>query len=67
MTITMMTLLKQRQLPGCPYCDTVTPIRKHGKARSGLQRYLCFSCRRTFQSRYIYTAYQSDKNARVEG
>ncbi|VFS46143.1 Uncharacterised protein [Budvicia aquatica] len=28
----MMTLLKQRQRPACPHCDTVTQIRKHGKA-----------------------------------
>lgn len=28
----MMTLLKQRQSPACPHCETTTQIRKHGKA-----------------------------------
>ncbi|WP_175020560.1 IS1/IS1595 family N-terminal zinc-binding domain-containing protein [Yersinia hibernica] len=61
----MMTLLKQRQRPTCPHCDTATQIRKHGKARSGLPRYMCLGCRRTFQSRYIYVAYQSEGNKPV--
>ncbi len=65
--MTMMTLLKQRQRPACPHCDTATQIRKHGKARSGLPRYMCLGCRGTFQGRYIYAAYQTDGNARVGG
>ncbi|WP_422385824.1 transposase-like zinc-binding domain-containing protein [Leminorella richardii] len=29
----------------------------HGKNRSGLQRYRCESCKKTFQNKYIYRAY----------
>ncbi|WP_438358093.1 transposase [Budvicia aquatica] len=61
----MMTLLNRGQRPACPHCDTATQIRKHGKARSGLPRYMCLSCRGTFQGRYIYPAYQTDGNDRV--
>ncbi len=63
----MMKLFQQRQRPVCPRCNTATQIRKHGKARSGLQRYMCLDCRGTFQARYIYATYQTDGNARVGG
>lgn len=45
----------------CPYCHDRNYVRKHGKARSGLQRYYCSECQRTFQTKYIY---QIDKESR---
>ncbi|PHI29371.1 IS1/IS1595 family N-terminal zinc-binding domain-containing protein [Budvicia aquatica] len=38
----------------CPHCHEWRSVRKHGKTRSGLQRYYCSECRRTFQIKYIY-------------
>ncbi|WP_438358068.1 transposase [Budvicia aquatica] len=43
-----------KKLPACPHCNKATVVRKHGTARSRLQRYRCCDCRRTFQAKYIY-------------
>ncbi|WP_127526452.1 IS1 family transposase [Budvicia aquatica] len=55
----MMRLLKLPLRPTCPYCNIKTRVGKHGKARSGLARYRCLDCGCTFQSKYIYAAYQA--------
>jgi transposase-like protein len=34
-------------------------VRKHGIAPSGLQRYFCISCKRTFQVSYIYPQHET--------
>ncbi len=44
--------------PACPNCSLAIHVRKHGKARSGISRYLCCECRLTFQTKYIYFACQ---------
>ncbi|AWH87496.1 IS1/IS1595 family N-terminal zinc-binding domain-containing protein [Limnobaculum parvum] len=44
----------KENLPVCHHCSKMDCIRKHGLARSGVQRYYCTSCKRTFQVRYIY-------------
>lgn len=38
----------------CHHCSEKSGVRRHGKARSGLQRYYCSNCKRTFQINYIY-------------
>ncbi|WP_159566326.1 IS1/IS1595 family N-terminal zinc-binding domain-containing protein [Budvicia diplopodorum] len=38
----------------CHHCDETNSVRKHGKARSGIQRYYCSACRKTFQVKYLY-------------
>ncbi|WP_425482141.1 transposase [Budvicia diplopodorum] len=48
----------KRGLPDCPYCSEKRGVRKHGKARSGLQRYFCCECQKTFQVKYIYHMYK---------
>ncbi|WP_425482130.1 transposase [Budvicia diplopodorum] len=40
--------------PLCPYCNITSRVKKHGKGRTGYQRYFCTSCSRTFQTKYIY-------------
>lgn len=61
----MMTLLKRLRFPICPHCDESVNVRKHGRARSGLPRYRCLGCDSTFQTKYIYCAYQTDRNERI--
>ena len=43
----------KENLPVCHLCGE-NSVRKHGLARSGVQRYYCTSCKKTFQVRYIY-------------
>lgn len=38
----------------CHHCGEINSVRKHGKARSGIQRYYCSVCRKTFQVQYLY-------------
>lgn len=45
----------------CPYCDITDNVRKHGFGRSGYQRYYCACCRKTFQSKYIYSGWDRSK------
>ena len=40
----------------CPFCAATKDVKKFGKSSSGNQRYRCFSCLKTFQLDYIYTA-----------
>lgn len=46
--------------PCCHYCEDSDHVRKHGSSRSRIQRYLCLTCNRTFQTRYIYQGNESD-------
>ena len=39
----------------CPYCQSEDLV-KHGHSESGLQRYRCKDCRRSFQWEYLYPA-----------
>ncbi|WP_415270875.1 transposase-like zinc-binding domain-containing protein [Leminorella richardii] len=43
----------------CRYCGKSDSVRKHGKGRSGYPRYKCMDCNKTFQTKYIYSAYIS--------
>ncbi|WP_170126520.1 IS1 family transposase [Leminorella richardii] len=47
-----------RKRPKCPFCSSAAHVKKFGKSRSGLQRYRCNSCEKTFQDKYIYDAYK---------
>ncbi|WP_415270870.1 transposase-like zinc-binding domain-containing protein [Leminorella richardii] len=46
-----------RRIPPCRFCGSAERVKMHGKNRSGLQRYRCESCKKTFQNKYIYRAY----------
>ncbi|AKJ42408.1 IS1/IS1595 family N-terminal zinc-binding domain-containing protein [Pragia fontium] len=46
--------------PVCHHCSRMDSVRKHGLARSGIQRYYCISCRKTFQVHYIYQGNESN-------
>ena len=37
----------------CRYCTHTQFVQKHGKARTGVQRYLCTDCNRSFQHKYL--------------
>jgi len=39
----------------CPYCNS-TNLRKHSIASSGIRRWYCNSCKKTFQQKYRYNA-----------
>lgn len=45
-----------QKIPSCPYCSEKAHVRKHGFARSTIQRYRCTDCKKTFQTKYIYQA-----------
>lgn len=42
----------------CPVCEHAAPVKKHGCAKSGHQRYRCQSCNRPFPLDYAYHACQ---------
>lgn len=46
-------LAHYKKMPACPFCAG-TYVRKHGFARSHIQRYRCPDCAKTFQTKYIY-------------
>ncbi|WP_071605921.1 IS1/IS1595 family N-terminal zinc-binding domain-containing protein [Budvicia aquatica] len=46
--------------PCCHYCEEKTYVRRHGKSRAGIRRYLCVACHRTFQANYLYQGNESD-------
>lgn len=41
-------------ISSCPYCGDKHGVRKHGRGRTGCQRYYCRACQKTFQAKYIY-------------
>ena len=41
-------------LPVCHHCGEKNSVRKHGIARTGVQRFYCMACKRSFQDKYIY-------------
>lgn len=46
--------------PICHHCNHSGRIRRHGQARSGIQRYLCMMCNKTFQVSYIYQGHEGN-------
>ncbi|GKX55281.1 hypothetical protein SOASR030_13930 [Leminorella grimontii] len=58
--------IRQMRQPECPFCNTNQAVRKHGLGNSGLQRYLCKDCRRTFQHRYYYHANYPDISEQID-
>ncbi|WP_159565510.1 IS1/IS1595 family N-terminal zinc-binding domain-containing protein [Budvicia diplopodorum] len=46
--------------PCCHYCEDKNHVCKHGKSRSGMVRYLCKACNRSFQTTYIYQGNEAD-------
>ncbi|GKX53955.1 hypothetical protein SOASR030_00670 [Leminorella grimontii] len=53
-----MHLLKRKEKPACRHCGLVSDVRLHGKAKSGMTRYRCMACKKSFQLKYIYGAYK---------
>lgn len=53
--------------PECPFCSQKDAVRKHGIGNTGLQRYLCTRCHRTFQTRYYYKANYQNTNDQISG
>ncbi|GKX49882.1 transposase-like zinc-binding domain-containing protein [Budvicia aquatica] len=52
--------------PICTHCDSSNNVKKYGLARSGLQRYRCGHCNKTFQAKYIYPAYEENMAKQVQ-
>ncbi|MDR0807338.1 MAG: hypothetical protein LBN41_11485 [Enterobacteriaceae bacterium] len=42
----------------CHHCQQAGRVIKHGLGRSGLQRYFCHSCKKTFQVDYYYSGHE---------
>ena len=40
----------------CVHCDTADDVMKNGKAPSGIQRYLCRSCKQSLPLEFVYNA-----------
>ena len=49
----------------CRYCSQTHFVQKHGKVRSGLQRYLCTDCNRSFQLDYLNNANKTGTRERI--
>ena len=49
----------------CVHCDTTDGVVKNGKAPSGIQRYLCRSCKRSFQLEFVYNANKPGTHERI--
>lgn len=55
------------KLSACRHCNETGGVRKHGKARSGIQRYYCCECRKSFQIKYIYHVYKNRHEEIIPG
>lgn len=53
--------LYSNHMPECKYCKKRSGVCKHGKGKTKIQRYRCNFCNKTFQIKYIYEAYSSEK------
>ncbi|WP_147280760.1 IS1/IS1595 family N-terminal zinc-binding domain-containing protein [Pragia fontium] len=60
-------MLKLRRNIICQYCGSGTAVRKHGKSKSGMQRFWCSSCSKTFQNDYIYTSWEHQVKTMMAG
>ena len=49
----------------CIHCHHTESVVKNGKAHSGHQRYLCRSCKKSFQLEYTYNATQPGTHGRI--
>ena len=49
----------------CVYCRSVEGVVRNGKAPSGLQRYYCRPCRRSFQMDFINNANKPGVRERI--
>ena len=49
---------------GCPKCES-TNVEKYGVSSVGKQRYMCKSCKRTFQQNYTYNACRADTKSLI--
>ncbi|WP_144413140.1 IS1 family transposase [Pragia fontium] len=52
--------------PICHHCNHATQVKKHGKSRTGFQRYYCLVCRKTFQTRYVYKGNEDKIEKQIE-
>lgn len=41
----------------CRFCSQTDPVKKHGTSPSGVQRYRCHECNRSFMLNYRYKAW----------
>ena len=49
----------------CPYCQQHQGVSKNGTAPTGIQRYICNSCRYSFQLEYIYNGNKPDTHEKI--
>ncbi|OQX34755.1 MAG: hypothetical protein B0D91_11910 [Oceanospirillales bacterium LUC14_002_19_P2] len=49
----------------CVHCDTTDGVVKNGKAPSGIQHYLCQSCKQSFQLEFVYNANKPSAHERL--
>ncbi|WP_420795600.1 transposase-like zinc-binding domain-containing protein, partial [Endozoicomonas atrinae] len=49
----------------CFHCRKSDDLVRNGKSRSGLQRFLCRSCKKIFQLDYLYNANQPGIHERI--
>ncbi|MBK5143708.1 hypothetical protein I2494_08265 [Budviciaceae bacterium BWR-B9] len=61
-----MNIYLKRTTPICHYCGRCDCTKRHGTGRTGLQRYYCMNCRRTFQTTYVYKGKEQNIAAQVE-
>lgn len=52
--MTMVNWGQFKKIPACPFCNESMNVKKYGFARSGIQRYRCSECAKSFQAKYIY-------------
>ena len=49
----------------CIHCNQSDDVIKNGKAKSGLQRFLCRLCNKSFQLDYLYNGNQPDTHEQI--
>ena len=49
----------------CPHCRHHESVSKNGTAPTGIQRYLCNDCNRSFQLDYIYNGNKPDTHESI--
>lgn len=52
--------------PLCHHCGVQGHAKKNGLALSGLQRYFCTACKKTFQTQYIYAGNTQEIERQVQ-
>ena len=49
----------------CPHCQQYQDVSKNGRVPTGIQRFLCNCCHRSFQLEYMYNGNKPDTHEKI--